>query len=71
MDITIQDVHTYLNMVRAGTADPIVLSNSDSTLIIPALDKDEKVYFRDLSEGINIYPSLDTIKIIRKTIDSL
>ena len=72
MELTIQEVHTYNNLVKSGEADPLTLPGCDgSELVIPRLDENDHVYFYDLSSGTTVYPGINTIEKIKKSIDKL
>lgn len=71
MDLTIQEVHTYNNLVTEGKAERIPLTGvDDDAIVIPKLDEFDKVYFYDLSSKSKIYPGINIIEKIKKTIDS-
>jgi hypothetical protein len=75
MELTIQEVHTYNNLVNEGKVEPLKFagmgeSEFDSVLL-PALDQDGKVYLHDVSDQIKIYPGINTIEKIKKAIDNL
>lgn len=71
MELTIQEVHSYNDLVKSGLADPLPLTgvNSDD-IVIPKLDENDKVYFLDLSSRVKIYPGINIIEKIRKAIDN-
>jgi len=74
MHITIQEVHTYNNLVKAGVEEPLELPGCDTSefggLVVPRLDENNRVYFHDLSSGVNVYPGRNTIEKIKKAIDN-
>ena len=71
MELTIQEVHTYNNLVTEGRAEKIPLTGvDDDAIVIPKLDEFDKVYFYDLSSKSKIYPGINIIEKIKKTIDS-
>jgi hypothetical protein len=68
MELTIQQVHSYYNLVNNGEAEELIFPGIDNTpggsLIIPKLDENDQVYFYDMISKTKIYPGLDTIKKI-------
>jgi hypothetical protein len=66
MKITIQDIHTYNNLVKVGKATP--LGNPDQILIPKLLDDDEVVLY-DISSGDTIRPGINLQQKILKAID--
>lgn len=71
MDLTIQEVHTYNNLVKAGKAKELKLSGvDDDTVVIPQLDELGRVYFLDLASRAKVYPGRNIIEKIKKAIDS-
>ena len=72
MDLTIQQVHTYYNLVNSGKAPQLEFSGVDTSpggsFIIPQLDENDKVYFYDTLSKTKIYPGENTIKKIQDTI---
>lgn len=75
MKITIQEVHTYNDLVNKGKAEALNLPGCDTSefggLVIPRLDENDEVYFHDLASGVNVYPGINTIEKIKKTIDNV
>lgn len=75
MELTIQEVHSYNNLVKKGEADPLDLPGCDTSefggLVIPRLDENDRVYFYDLSSGTVVYPGINTIEKIKKAIDKV
>lgn len=70
MELTIQEVHTYNNLVKEGKIIPFKIPGSGSdSILLPNIDEDGKVYLHDISNGIKIYPGIDTIERIKKSID--
>lgn len=71
MDLTIQEVHSYNNLVKAGKAVPLVLTGVDpDAIVIPKLDEDDKVFFFDLDSRVKVYPGINTIEKIKNAIAS-
>lgn len=71
MNLSIQEVHSYNNLVKAGKAEPLVFTGVDKdAIVIPKLDEDDKVYFLDLDSRAKVYPGLNTIEKIKKAIDN-
>lgn len=68
MKLTIQDVHSYYNLVKDGKAEELVFPGVDNTpggsFIIPRLDENDEVYFYDTLSKTKIVPGLDIIKKI-------
>lgn len=72
MKLTIQEVHTYNNLVKEGKAPALRLNYVDEdAIVIPKLDEDNNVYFLDLETRIKVYPGEEFSKKIKKTIDKL
>jgi hypothetical protein len=75
MELTIQEVHTYNDLINKGEAEPLDLPGCDTSefggLVIPRLDEDDRVYFHDLASGVNVYPGINTIEKIKKAIDKI
>lgn len=71
MNLTIQEVHTYNDLVKAGKAEELKLSGvDDGTVVIPQLDESGVVYFLDLSSRARVYPGRNMMEKIKKAIDS-
>ncbi len=72
MDLTIQQVHTYYNLVNSGKAPALEFPGIDNSpggsFIITNLDENDKVYFFDAISKTKIYPGENTIKNIQDTI---
>lgn len=72
MTLTIQEAHTYYNMVNSGDAPKLEFPGVDNTpggsFILPAIDKNDQVYFFDAISKAKIYPGLDMIKKIKDCI---
>ena len=75
MELTIQEVHTYNNLVNEGKAEPLNLPGCDTSefggLVIPRLDENDRVYFYDLASDVHVYPGINTVEKIRKAIDKV
>lgn len=75
MKLTIQEVHTYNNLVKEGNVLPLELAGCDTSefggLVMPRLDENDEVYFHDLASGVNVYPGINTIEKIKKAIDNI
>lgn len=70
MELTIQEVHTYNDLVNEGKITPISFATAGrDSILLPAIDQDGKVYLEDSSEGMKIYPGLSTIEKIKEAID--
>lgn len=74
MELTIQDIHTYNNLVKEGKVEPLKFAGMGpsefASILLPNLDEDGKVYLYDVSEKIKIYPGISTIEKIKKAIDN-
>jgi len=72
MTLTIQEVHSYYNLVNSGDAPVLEFPGIDNTpggsFILPSLDDNDQVYFYDSISKAKIYPGLDTIEKIKKCI---
>lgn len=66
MKLTMQDVHTYNNLVKEGKAEP--LGDFDQIIIPRLVDNDEVVLY-DISSGTVIRPGLNLTEKIKKAID--
>ena len=68
MKLTIQEVHSYYNLVKEGKAEELVLPGIDNSpggsFIIPRLDENDEVYFYDTLSKTKITPGLDLVKKI-------
>ena len=75
MELTIQEVHYYNDLVKEGIEEPLDLPGCDTSefggLVIPRLDEDDRVYFYDLASGVSVYPGINTIEKIKKAIDNI
>jgi hypothetical protein len=69
MKLTVQEVHTYNNLVNEGKAEVLSLpAVSDDAILVTKVDENDEVYFYDLVENINIYPGKKTIEKIKNTL---
>ncbi len=69
MKLTVQEVHTYNNLVNEGKAEVLSLpAVSDDAILVTKVDENDEVYFYDLVENINIYPGKKTIQKIKNTL---
>lgn len=66
MEISIQEVHSYLNLVNEGRADKINCPLNETDIIITKLDDNDKVYFQCLSCKTTFYPGINLIQKIKK-----
>lgn len=72
MQLTIQEVHTYNNLVNSGKAEPLKFPTVDSsTLLFTSVDENDNVFFYNNQEGIKIYPGLDTVQKIKNVLTNL
>jgi hypothetical protein len=73
MKLTIQEVHTYNDLVKMKIEDPLDLPGCDTSelfsLVIPRLDDNDRVYFYDLASGVSVYPGISTIEKIKRAVD--
>ena len=69
MDITIQEVNTYYNMVKNGEAPNLYFPGIDNreggSLIIPKVDYNDNVYLFDVVSQTKITLGIDVIEKIR------
>lgn len=69
MELTIQEVNFYTDLVRRGKAVPVFCPFSDNEdfpdIMISMVDENDKVYFKCLSCKADVYPGLNTIEKIR------
>lgn len=66
MKLTMQEVHTYNNLVKQGKAEP--LGNPDQ-IIVPRLVANDEVVLYDISNGTTIRPGINLITKIKNAID--
>jgi len=75
MELTIQEVHSYNDLVKEGIEKPLDLPGCDTSefggLVMPRLDEDDRVYFYDLASGVSVYPGINTVEKIKKAIDKV
>ena len=73
MELTIQEAHTYNNLVKEGKEKELYFRGLDqsenSKLVVPKIDEDFKVYFYDIVSSTKIYPGIETIKLIKDAVD--
>lgn len=73
MKLTIQEVHSYNNLVKEGKEKELYFRGLDqsenSKLVVPKIDESSTVYFYDISSGTKIYPGIETIKLIKDAVD--
>lgn len=65
MKLTMQDVHTYNNLVKEGKAEPL------GDIVVPRLTDDEEVILYDLSNGTVTRPGINLIEKILNAIDNI
>jgi len=71
VELTIQEVHSYNNLVNARKAEPLRLTGIDSdAIVIPKLDNNDQVYFFDFDSRVSVYPGINIIKKIKIAIDN-
>lgn len=71
MELTIQEVHTYNDLVKQGKVDKLVLTGvNNDAILITKVDENDKIYFLDLESRIKIYPGINTIEKIKNAIDN-
>lgn len=66
MELSIQEVHSYLNLVNEGRADRINCPFYETDTIITKLDEDDRVYFECLSCKTTFYPGINLMQKIKK-----
>lgn len=70
MDLSIQEVHTYNDLVKAGKADELdIVGVDDAPIIVTRLDDNDQVYFYDIVSKVKVYPGINMIEKIKKAID--
>lgn len=73
MELTIQEAHTYNNLVKEGKEKELYFrgldQSEDSKLVVPKLDENSTVYFYDIVSSTKIYPGIETIKLIKDAVD--
>ena len=70
MEITIQEAHMYLELVRKGLASNKIFHGFDEyPLIVTGLDDNDNVYFKDLASGTVCHPGVNMIESIKSVID--
>lgn len=71
MELTIQEVHSYNDLVKTGKAEELKLSGvDDGTVVIPQLDELGRVYFLDLGSRAKVYPGINVVEKIKRAIDN-
>lgn len=72
MKLTVQEVHSYNNLVNSGKAEPIrVPGVSDDAIVVTRVDDNDEVYFYDLMENVSVYPGRNTIEKIKNALAML
>jgi len=72
MKLTVQEVHTYNNLVKDGIENPIQLAGADfGDILIPSLDDNDELYFENITSNDKIYPGINTIEKIKEAVDKL
>ena len=66
MEISIQEVHSYLNLVNEGRAEKIICPLDKEENIITKIDENDNVCFYCLSCNTNFYLGINTIQKIKK-----
>lgn len=66
MEISIQEVHSYMNLVNEGRAEKIICPLDKESNNIAKIDNKDKVYFYCLSCKSNFYLGINTIQTIKK-----
>ena len=66
MEISIQEVHSYLNLVNEGRAEKIICPLDKESNNIVKIDGHEKVYFYCLSCKSNFYLGISSIQKVKK-----
>jgi len=69
MDVTIQEINLYNNLVKEAKAIKILCPFNENEqfpdIVISRVDSSEKVYFYCLSCQTSFYPGIDTIEKIK------
>lgn len=69
MKLTVQEVHSYNNLVNEGRAESLTIPGvSDDAIVITRVDDNDEVYFFDLVENVSVYPGRNTIEKIKRTL---
>lgn len=66
MELSIQEVHSYLDLVNEGKAERINCPFYETDIVITKLDENDKVYFYCMSCKTSYYPGINTIQRIKK-----
>jgi len=70
MKLTVKEVHTYNNLVNQGLEPPLEIPGSDvGEILVPNVDENDQVYFKNLIDNSRIYPGRNTTEKIKKAID--
>ena len=71
MDLSIQEVHYYNDLVSAYKAEQILCPYDDSTfshILLTSLDKEAKVFFKCVTCDTKFYPGINLIQRIKSYI---
>lgn len=70
MQISIQEVHYYNDLVNKGLAEKITCPISETDIVISKLDNENKVYFYCVSCHTSFYPGINMIEKIKAYIQA-
>lgn len=65
MDLTIQEVNYYSNLVKDGKAKKIECRFDANDTVVSKVDSDDKVFFYCLGCHTSFYPGIDMIEKIK------
>lgn len=71
MEISIQEVHYYNELVKVFKAEPILCPYDESSfshIILTKIDDEDKVFFQCITCNTKFYPGLNLIKRIKEYI---
>lgn len=66
MEISIQEVHSYLNLVNEGRAEKINCPLNETDTVISKIDESNKVFFYCISCNTKFYLGINKIQKIKK-----
>jgi len=72
MKLTVQEFHTYNDLIKSGKEKDLELVGADpGDILIPSLDDNDEFYFDNLTSGDKIYPGINLIQKIKIAIDNI
>jgi hypothetical protein len=66
MEISIQEIHSYLNLVNEGKAEKINCPLNETDIVISKIDENNKVFFQCISCNTKFYLGINKIQKIKK-----